>query len=76
MQSWRHATAAALLTPLVAAQIAAALASRHIGGAVNYVAVAETLGMSAGAPRTWTLDALAAAASHTRASLRTSTVCM
>ncbi len=28
------------------AQIAAALAARHIGGAVNYVAVAEATGMT------------------------------
>ncbi len=30
-------------------QVAAALAARHIGGAVNYVAVAEATGMSASA---------------------------
>lgn len=30
-------------------QVAAALAARHIGGAVNYVGVAETLGVSASA---------------------------
>jgi Protein of unknown function (DUF819) len=32
-----------------ARQVAAALAARHIGGAVNYVAVAETTGMAASA---------------------------
>lgn len=30
-------------------QVAAALAARHIGGAVNYVGVAETLGISGSA---------------------------
>lgn len=30
-------------------QVASALAARHIGGAVNYVAVAETTGMSSSA---------------------------
>ena len=34
---------------VVLAQIAASLAARHIGGAVNYVAVAEATGMSASA---------------------------
>ena len=30
-------------------QVASALAARHIGGAVNYVGVAETLGITASA---------------------------
>jgi len=35
-----------MLRPVDSAQIAAALAARHIGGAVNYVAVAEATAMT------------------------------
>ena len=38
-----------MLTVDAVCQVAAALAARHIGGAVNYVAVAESTGMSASA---------------------------
>ena len=40
---------ARVLQSPVVMQVAAALAARHIGGAVNYVAVAEATGMSASA---------------------------
>ena len=45
--AWSIEVIKAIITRVM--QVAAALAARHIGGAVNYVGVAETLGISGSA---------------------------